>query len=649
MSSDESTQWQITDTTQAGMSSQDLVLAWARDQATGEPIYILSLGKDRRGAKCGCECYGCDLQLTAINAAKTKYKRRPHFRHPDGTHRESCAILSARAIALQTLNGIDYLTLPRRRKPSRIAGLSGQYYEAWVEAPPETVKVQQFDFVDRATGLLTLDDGRQVIVQLIGRADVVHTTDTEGPTPRILLIVDDPEVAMMAPEDIRKRITILMEGGIWCSHWADAQLDVEAKLAAISEAESAFDWMEGAEELDTVAAKHCRETLLHLKAKEILEREKRLMLPEIEVTAELHMPSGTLNRKVSSRPSTMVHLHEVMLEKPIGSIRPDVLARTNISDLWPAETILIEITVTNTINDERLERIRATGIPALEINISLMGGRVTEAEFTRLVVQEEAGKRWLHHPWMVSEKVRLKQQIADDAHQIREEKAAWENHVQRKEALRQKPATEWAALYLLRVESQAACELIQFDPDFDPEDLRYILNEIADCEEGLAAYNYPAPFHQDIYQPVMRILSLRHQKAIGFVAGTMRSVITAILDEGTSNPQWQSVFLIALKVYEPPIGELLRERVRVWREKVLTSLCQGEKTFRRNRGYDRLLSLFFPEMAPLLDQPLPGERGYVVKQPSYSSPRVTSNYWLTGSALEEWKRQYPDAAAWWFK
>jgi hypothetical protein len=51
------------------------VQAWARDTKTGEPVYILELGKDRVGKRCGCECQSCNLALIAVNAAKSEYKK----------------------------------------------------------------------------------------------------------------------------------------------------------------------------------------------------------------------------------------------------------------------------------------------------------------------------------------------------------------------------------------------------------------------------------------------------------------------------------------------------------------------------------------------------------------------------------------------
>jgi len=119
----------------------ELVMAWARDTETGEPRHILELGVDRRGAKCGCECPSCGLALTAVNAAKEEFVKRPHFLHPEGAERNACMLLTARAALLRQRQVDGWLELPRRRVSSKVAGLSGQFHEAWVELPAEKLHI----------------------------------------------------------------------------------------------------------------------------------------------------------------------------------------------------------------------------------------------------------------------------------------------------------------------------------------------------------------------------------------------------------------------------------------------------------------------------------------------------------------------------
>lgn len=99
---------------QAGQSVQSNVMAWARDTVTGAPVYIGQLDKTRTGAACQCECPSCNLPLTAVNAAKAEFIKRPHFRHPDGAEKSECMYLAARMAALQLLLEQGVFQLPRR-------------------------------------------------------------------------------------------------------------------------------------------------------------------------------------------------------------------------------------------------------------------------------------------------------------------------------------------------------------------------------------------------------------------------------------------------------------------------------------------------------------------------------------------------------
>ena len=120
-------------------------MAWARDIETGEPRYIGEINAEHRGSKCCCECPSCRLALIALNAAKDKVIKRPHFRHPEGAQGDECAVLAARAAALRLLAEEGVIDLPRRRMSATVEGLSGAHQEAWVEAPAQKVRVAEFE------------------------------------------------------------------------------------------------------------------------------------------------------------------------------------------------------------------------------------------------------------------------------------------------------------------------------------------------------------------------------------------------------------------------------------------------------------------------------------------------------------------------
>lgn len=119
----------------------DLIMAWARDAETGEPRYIMELGAERRGGKSACVCPSCLAPVTAVNAARAEYIRRPHFRHPPGTEKQSCSIVAARFALLKEVQADGWLQLPQLRRKVTAIGLSGHTYETWVSVAPQKVRI----------------------------------------------------------------------------------------------------------------------------------------------------------------------------------------------------------------------------------------------------------------------------------------------------------------------------------------------------------------------------------------------------------------------------------------------------------------------------------------------------------------------------
>lgn len=633
------------------VSANDLVMAWARDRNTGEPRYIGELGEDQRNS---CECISCSHPLTAVNAGKKTFIKRPHFRHPAGTEKKSCHVLSARFAALNILRDEGVLELPRRRQSGGVTGLSGQYYDAWVEMAPELVRISNFSFCDKVSAILTLDDGRTLKVCLVGSVDssTNHPGEQMSLMPTIHLIVDDPSIAAMPPEDLKKRLRIIMDDGVWCSHWEDDSLLAEANKAARLEAEKSLDWLDDNVNFPAdISAEIKRETLLHIKAKEILEREKRILLPSLVVEVEVGLPHDAPLTRSSSRPEQVVMLESVALEKKIGRIKPDVVAKSIASSEWPAEQILIEITVTNIISEERRERIRRENQPTIEIDISRMGGVVTEAEFTRLVVDESAGKRWLHHPDTAREMMRLQRELESEVATIIEQ--------QKNEAEAKKiSTTEWACRYLDSFVDYVNLQDYQDDSGSDSRQLDAALNRARECADGLSLHGYPEANellfsrHQAI---LCRLISLKLDKAVGYKFNTAWQVINAILQERQPYNKWQTLYLIGIKVWRPTLNQMQADKVAIWREEVMRSLVAGEQTFQRDRRYDRFLGLLFPDLAIALAKPLV-KAAPVWYPPADTVPRVAyrsnnfqrdTNLWLQGQALENWRMLNPEYAKWW--
>ena len=585
------------DVADASTSANQWLMAWAVDITTGQPRYILELDHDHRGQQCNCRCPSCDANLTAVNAAKSAWKKRPHFRHPPGAAREKCLIVAARKAIEAMFVRQRQIVLPRRRRSRDVEGLSGTYFNAWVERPAEAVAIADCSFEDEARAILTLDDGRRLLVQLVGRGEATIVGDRDdGITAQIEIRVDDPVVANMAPEDILSRLELSWEKGCWIQHWDDSVLDADAVSHARAKAFSALDWFDDDNLSESLTPMERRETLLHREVKAILERERRIRVPELHTHAELRYANGHFAERSWSQPSQELSLKSVELEAHLGRAVPDVVA-TWVAEDGRTHPILIEVTVTNPIGSERIDRLSSFGWPALEIDIGRMGGIVTREEFARLVVDEVAGKRWLYHPTIEEERQRL--QLV-----LKEEETQSLKAEQRRQAILAVPAREWANRFLDAVRRRWQEQLSFGDSVPDTEEWRKVKADISDAIDGLTEHGYFASLLDDypLRKVIARILSFHDRSGIEYRMDAW-GIINAILCDGAEAQKWHTFYLIALKLYPPELSDEHLTKLMAWRDKVIKSVRNEEETYVRDTIYDRLIGLLFPEMRPALQEP----------------------------------------------
>ena len=632
------------------LSSADLIMAWAVDNDTGEPRYILQLDAAHRGNKSNCKCPSCNLPLVAVNAAKATFVKRPHFRHPEGAAREHCVIVAARKALAEMFGKQDLITLPRRRRSRDIEGLSGRYFDAWVDRPAEAVGINECEFRDEATAVLTLDDGRRLLVQLIGQGQISRISGEDALLARIELEVDDPALAMMSPKEIFERLELAWSNACWTQHWADAELDREAEAVACQHAADALDWLPPGVELDELTRTERRETLLHREVKAILERERRICLPGLFVEAQLQRNDGFVDRRRWSTPEIEVSLKSVDLEVHLGHSVPDVVVSWVGDDGW-TQSMLIEVTVTNPIGDERVERISSLGFPALEIDIGRMGGVVTREELTNLVVSEIAGKRWLYHPKLDEEKQHL-------LGIMRREATAAEEEVQRRQEIRNVPASEWARRFLVAYQQRWQAQLAAGESVADSDLLQKEQGEVQEAVHALEVHGYAAASVLDqhpLRTIIARVLSIRRGVGVEYKFDNAWAVINSIrCDRGLAALKWHTYYLIAVRTYSPKLSVEQAQKVDQWRDGVKASIKKGEETFVRETVYDRLLGLLFPEMGEALCKPFGTPLMYLSEDSDESQSESQPNqFWtsddviLRGQEFDKWARRNPEAARAW--
>lgn len=637
---------------QAGDSSpasrlEELVMAWGKDAQTGDARYIFELDESRRGARSGCLCYSCGKPLTAVNAAKAQWQIRPHFRHPDGAARNACLVLTARAAALSLLQTHDRIVLPARRVASQVVGISGKRYDAWEVRPTERVSIKSFKPRDQVSAVLTLEDGRQVLVRLTGSLQGAPEGEV---LPVIELMVDDPALAAMDPDTLKAKLHLLVEAGAWCGQdWAGSELANQAKKKAEKAAADALDWLPK-EAVPELGGASSQESVLHWLTKEILRKEGRLQVPAVVYHERwAGLPE---HRELARRPGSLLQLTDVRLERKVGQIRPDVMAQYVDPLNGTDGVLLVEVTVTNEIVPERLARIKAEGMAALEINIGQLGGSLTKQDFTKLVTEEMTVKKWLHHPWLA-------------------EKAA-QRQAESEEASRQF-AIELASLrerYLAEVRNLAALRA----QDLETPEAR---QERADAKETiralgaeLALYGCDGADDPELYgwQSCIldRLLSIHDGSPVGYRLETLWQVVhTATLEKAADKVTWHTLYLWALVAYPVRWAPHHQELIDKWRKRVWSDLKQCAREGRasahlRNRKFDHLLGLLFPELLQHLEVPLPGEQGALAvgqTKPSecgskrlgdqLPQPKTSRGWWLTGEDLENWRQKNPESAQAW--
>ncbi|MDZ4187366.1 MAG: hypothetical protein U1D25_04535 [Hydrogenophaga sp.] len=648
-----SSNWQVDTHTAPDRPTPDantVPLTWANDARTGEPRYIHDHEVIDGNAE--CQCPACDLSLTPVLAGQPLRKNpTAHFRHPKGAQKDDCTIVAARLAAIRHLQDRGFIDLPRRRMSANAIGFSGQGYEGWAEKPAERVSIISAVLHDHATALLTLDDGREFLVDLTGER--VAGSDGQG-RAIVTLFLSDPAIAMMSPDEIRARLRLLPDIR-WCAHWDDMALQSAANVQAQQLAREAMDAWEDLEEAQfrqqlppglepSVAQQLRRETLLHSEVKRILAHASQIATPSLVVKVTRNAPDefsgeweGNTLRIEWCTASTMLSLGKIQLEQHKGNIVPDVICSlsepqpfifgvtetwlddayeelvedTHSSQRWP-RTLLIEVTVTHGIDQEKLRRIQELNMPTLEIDIGSLGGRVTREGLRYLVVDKTIGKRWLHHPAL-----RLRRQLLEtelDQHPVSVRFQARLAELRRPRLLAT-PASEWAKIYLA-----AATEFHDANtridkarrahrgPDPKPELLGNSSKpwlQLMEAAEALAAHGYPGAADPEMVGGagiISRLLSIQHNRGIGYAFNTGYQVLNAIMQSTHGHQQWHSLYLMGVKAYrlEAQFTPKQAERYASWRQGVINKVNSGDEIHLRPAHYDPVISVLFPEMAPRL-------------------------------------------------
>lgn len=135
----------------------------------------------------------------------------------------------------------------------------------------------------------------------------------------------------------------------------------------------------------TVECEYGYQTSLHLAAKEIISRAHQINVPALYLTFP-----GT-GRKMLIEEEKRLDVFNVVLEKKIDNIIPDILLETNIGK------VMVEVFVTHEIDDEKKKKIKKVGIPTIEINLSESEGCMLDENLKQVLLFQNENKTWVYN------------------------------------------------------------------------------------------------------------------------------------------------------------------------------------------------------------------------------------------------------------
>lgn len=143
------------------------------------------------------------------------------------------------------------------------------------------------------------------------------------------------------------------------------------------------------------------ETNAHSWAKEVLEKELRLLLPPVAAKVG--------RRRLQTYDEVVFSFSRAELEKFMGDIVPDVVLTAP-----DGRKLLVEVLVTHACGPEKIERLQKRGVAALQIDMSAWRKSSDRRAIEHALIRG-APREWLFNPKVEEAKERLQHQINREA------------------------------------------------------------------------------------------------------------------------------------------------------------------------------------------------------------------------------------------
>ena len=147
------------------------------------------------------------------------------------------------------------------------------------------------------------------------------------------------------------------------------------------------------------------ETSLHLKAKEIFERVRRVAVPAVF----LHRQTSPIFD------AQLLRFERVRLEQHLGSVVPDI-----ILEAGQKKRLLVEITVSHSSGKAKIRQLKKQGLSAIEVDALAIYrqliqdfGQFRAADFEQVLIHGLKQKRWLFNDKQQRIEYKLRKQSAE--------------------------------------------------------------------------------------------------------------------------------------------------------------------------------------------------------------------------------------------
>lgn len=127
------------------------------------------------------------------------------------------------------------------------------------------------------------------------------------------------------------------------------------------------------------------QTSLHLAAKDILSKVKKMVIPAVEIDFQ-----GTRKKELVSE-EMEITIDHVELERRFGDIIPDIAVY--VKDQF----FFVEVFVTHRVSNTKLDKLRKANISTIEINLSKIERNISSDDLKEILLHSNDSKKWIYN------------------------------------------------------------------------------------------------------------------------------------------------------------------------------------------------------------------------------------------------------------